>query len=325
MSVAVGLSPIAVMQFFDNTGKPAVGGTLLTQVGGVNYPTYSDVNGTTALPNPIPLNSRGECSTSAGSSSSVFLQQGVSYTFTLYDKDSNQLWSLGNIAANNLSIPYASTSGTNTIVATFSPALTSLFDGLTVEIKLANTTTASPTFNPNGLGAANIYYMDGTTQWLAGSGIQNMTYTLVYNSSLNSSAGGWEVQNPSPINGSYTGTATGGTASLTATITYRITANGEICTLVPGTGLAVTSNTTAFTVTGGPTIIQPLQTQSFYMSLEDATAAAAGSVTMTAGSGTITLGKGISYGGGGFTASGTKAWANGGTSSAGATVIYSLK
>jgi len=46
---------------------------------------------------------------------------------------------------------------------------------------------------------------------------------------------------------------------------------------------------------------------------------------MTAASGTITLGKGVSFGGGGFTASGTKAWANGSLSSAGATIIYSLK
>lgn len=254
MAVSVGLSPIPVLQFFGNDGKPAVGGSLLTQVGGVNYPTYSDVNGTVALPNPIPLNSRGEASTAAGSTTTVFLQQGVSYTFTLSDANANQLWSIGNIVANALSIPYAVTSGTNTIVATFSPAITALVDGLTVNVKLANTTTASPTFNPNGLGATNIYYTDGVTQWLGGSGIQNVTYTLVYNSSLNSSAGGWEVQNPSRISGSFTGTLTGCTTAPTATFNYAIEADGKGVSGWCIAGLSATSNTNACTITGAPAI-----------------------------------------------------------------------
>jgi hypothetical protein len=99
MAVNVTLSPLPILQFFDNTGKPAVGGSLLTQVGGVNYATYSDVGGTTALPNPIPLNSRGEVSTAAGASSELFLEDNVSYTFTLKDADGNQLWSIGNVVA----------------------------------------------------------------------------------------------------------------------------------------------------------------------------------------------------------------------------------
>ena len=100
MSVSVALSPVAILQFFDNTGKPAVGGSLQTQVGGINYATYSDSLGTIPLPNPIPLNSRGEVSTAAGASSELFLQTGVSYTFTLFDGPNgtgNQLWSVGNI------------------------------------------------------------------------------------------------------------------------------------------------------------------------------------------------------------------------------------
>lgn len=255
MAVSVGLSPIPILQFFDNTGKPAVGGSLLTQVGGVNYPTYSDVNGTVALPNPIPLNSRGEASTSAGSTTTVFLQQGVSYTFTLSDANGNQLWSIGNIVSNQLTIPYASTSGTNSIVATFSPALTSLYDGLTVNVKLANTTTASPTFNPNGLGALNVYYSDGTTQWLAGSGIANTTYTLIYNSSLNSNAGGWEVQNPSRVIGSFTITLTGMTATTTGTVNYAITPDGKQAQIWVNAAITGTSNAGTMSGTGIPAIL----------------------------------------------------------------------
>lgn len=91
--VAVVACPVPVLQFFDNTGNPAAGGSLLTQVGGVNYITYSDIGGVTALPNPIPLNSRGEISTASGVSSQLFLVAGVVYTFTLYDAYGNQIWS----------------------------------------------------------------------------------------------------------------------------------------------------------------------------------------------------------------------------------------
>ncbi len=91
--VAVTLSPVPVLQFFNNEGQPNAGGSLLTQVGGVNYVTYSDFAGTIALPNPIPLNSRGEVSTSTGVTSQLFLVPNTVYTFTLYDSGNNPLWS----------------------------------------------------------------------------------------------------------------------------------------------------------------------------------------------------------------------------------------
>jgi parallel beta-helix repeat protein len=86
------LCPNPVLQFFDNNGNPAVGGSVLTQVGGVNFPTYSDSAGMTPLPNPIPLNSRGEVSTSTGASSQCLLAANTTYTFTLKDAAGNTLW-----------------------------------------------------------------------------------------------------------------------------------------------------------------------------------------------------------------------------------------
>ena len=85
------LSPSPILQFFNNSGQPNAGGSLLTQVGGVNYPTYQDSAGTIPLPNPIPLNARGEVSNSSGTSVQLFLTSGVTYTFTLYDANNNQL------------------------------------------------------------------------------------------------------------------------------------------------------------------------------------------------------------------------------------------
>jgi hypothetical protein len=91
-------APPTVLQFFGNNGTPLIGGTLLTQVGGVNAATYQDAAGTIPLPNPIPLNSRGEVSNAAGQSCELFLTSGVSYTFTLFDAQGNQIGQYPNIA-----------------------------------------------------------------------------------------------------------------------------------------------------------------------------------------------------------------------------------
>ena len=91
MTTSVSISPPPIQAFLNNAGRPNIGGYILTQVGGVNYPTYQDSGGTTALPNPIPLNSRGEISNSAGTSCQLFLETGVVYIFTMYDVNGNQL------------------------------------------------------------------------------------------------------------------------------------------------------------------------------------------------------------------------------------------
>jgi Pectate lyase superfamily protein len=90
--MAVALSETPILQFWNNSGQLNAGGTLLTQVGGVNYPTYQDPAGLIPLPNPIPLNSRGEVSNSSGVSSQLYLMPGIVYVFTLYDCFGNQLW-----------------------------------------------------------------------------------------------------------------------------------------------------------------------------------------------------------------------------------------
>ena len=91
MATNVFLAPTPIQQFFDNSGRPNSGGSILTQVGGVNYATYQDSAGTTPLPNPIPLNSRGEISNASGVSSQLFLSAGVAYTFTQFDANGNQI------------------------------------------------------------------------------------------------------------------------------------------------------------------------------------------------------------------------------------------
>lgn len=95
MATGVLLTP-PIVQLLGNNGQPAVNGSVLTQVGGINTATFQDSGLTTPLPNPIPLNNRGEVSTSNGISSQCFLTPNVVYTFTLFDGPNgtgNQIWS----------------------------------------------------------------------------------------------------------------------------------------------------------------------------------------------------------------------------------------
>lgn len=102
----VSIAPNPILQFFNNNGAPNAGGSVLTQVGEVNYPTYQDSAGTIPLPNPIPLNSRGEISNASGVSCQLFLVPGFTYVFTLYDVNGNQLnQSTSNVSLLAASIP----------------------------------------------------------------------------------------------------------------------------------------------------------------------------------------------------------------------------
>lgn len=91
MAVAVTIAPTPIQQYFNNSGAPNVEGSILTQIGGVNAATYQDSAGTIALPNPIPLNSRGEISNASGLSCQLFLVTGQAYTFTMFDANGVQI------------------------------------------------------------------------------------------------------------------------------------------------------------------------------------------------------------------------------------------
>jgi len=53
--------------------------------------------------------------------------------------------------------PYAVASGTNIYTASFTPAITAITEGMSVKVKFVNGNTGPSTFNPDGLGAINIY------------------------------------------------------------------------------------------------------------------------------------------------------------------------
>ena len=178
-------SPETALQFFNNAGQPNVGGTLLTQVGGVNTATYQDAAGTTALPNPIPLNSRGEISNASGASCELFLIQGNTYTFTLYDVNGNQIGVYPNITGINdlaltpaSSIPYTPP-GTGAVATSVAAALNAQVTSIYNWLSSAQITNAQNSTGSDDLTAAItaahatkklIYYPTGTYK-VAGNSI----------------------------------------------------------------------------------------------------------------------------------------------------------
>lgn len=97
MTLVVAQSPTPILQFFNSDGTFLIGGQLFTSVGGLPYPTYADPLGLIQHANPIILNSRGEIATSSGQSAQLFLIPNVTYSFALFDAQSNPIVTPTNI------------------------------------------------------------------------------------------------------------------------------------------------------------------------------------------------------------------------------------
>lgn len=160
MTTAVTISPTPILQFFDGQGRPCVGGTVLTQVGGVNAVTYQDSGGTVPLPNPIPLNNRGEVSNSVGTSCQLFLPSGVFYTFILTDANGNvlnQATFVGSANAITPAVLAGTTSTTGAALVGYSEA--TVYPAGTVGAQLNVLTSAQINVKDPAYGAKG----DGTT------------------------------------------------------------------------------------------------------------------------------------------------------------------
>ncbi|BCP53770.1 hypothetical protein K32_23870 [Kaistia sp. 32K] len=80
----------------------------------------------------------------------------------LYDGSNFQLQA-ASTGSTSFTIPYAADNGSaNTIVANYTPAITSLTAGLLLQIKVAAANTGGVTINVNGLGAKSLKNGDGT-------------------------------------------------------------------------------------------------------------------------------------------------------------------
>lgn len=97
------LTPTPVQRFTDNDGNALVGGKVFTYLGGTTTktPVYTDSTGTTAFPNPIILNARGEPAVGTASAG-IWLTPGVAYKFVLSPADDTDpptapIWTVDNV------------------------------------------------------------------------------------------------------------------------------------------------------------------------------------------------------------------------------------
>lgn len=163
MASIVALAETPILSFLNNAGQLNAGGTLLTQVGGVNYPTYQDAAGLTPLPNPIPLNSRGEISNSSGVSSQLYLVSGVVYTCTLFDVNGNQLWTANDVMA---VVPVASGNMTDEGPFVAGPTFTGSITGTTLTVSgVTGTIAIGQTLYGAGVTAGTTITAGSGTSW----------------------------------------------------------------------------------------------------------------------------------------------------------------
>lgn len=105
MAQTLYLSPISlIVQFFQNLGLMAAGGSLSTYVAGsVNTPatTYTDSTGTVANANPMTLNSVGRPAAASGAPVAFWTLPGVAVKLVVNDALGNQLVTLDNISSVN--------------------------------------------------------------------------------------------------------------------------------------------------------------------------------------------------------------------------------
>lgn len=245
------LSPIAKAQFFDNNGRPLVGGKLFTYVAGTTtkQPSYVDAAGITQNSNPVILDYRGECN--------LWVPPNVSYKYVLApstdtDPPTHPIWSVDNLVNNQLITLYGGVDSgtTNAYVLNFAANFTSYADGVIVYWIPSNSNTGASTININGLGVINITNSDGSIL-LAGEIIANQPATILIKS------GAALLITPAiPLYGLFPVTWNGfATPPGATTVSYRRT--GLIVSLAFAGGTGV-SNSATFGVNGLPAIVRPI-------------------------------------------------------------------
>jgi hypothetical protein len=125
--------------------------------------------------------------------------------------------------------PQVTASGTDTYAATLSPAITAYAIGQAFKIKFTNQSTGASTLNLNGLGAKKIF-TNPTTQAGADDIVASQVYQFVYDTALDTAAGGFLMIGSG--GGSSSGTSipygtTSGTNTYTITATPTVTAYAD--------------------------------------------------------------------------------------------------
>jgi hypothetical protein len=253
---AVVLSPSPVQQFLDNNGRPLIGGKLFTYIAGTNtkLATYTDAGGVSQNTNPILLDYRGECD--------LWIPPNVAYKLVLSpsgdtDPPTNPIWTVDELVSSQLITLYGGVDSgvANAYVLTFDANFTAYTDGIVIYWIPSNDNTTASTLNVNGLGPISIINQNGAAV-SAGQIVANYVTIVMYK------GGSWLLLQSGVaapyLTGTFTGTLTGMTGSVTKTIRYRV--SGNIVSLSMddrASDMTGTSNTTGLSLTGLPAAIDP--------------------------------------------------------------------
>jgi hypothetical protein len=246
------LSPLAKCQFFDNNGRPLVGGKLFTYEAGTTtkLATYTDSGGMSANTNPIILDFRGEAN--------IWIPPNVPYKYVLApatdtDPPTNPIWSVDDVVSSQLVTLYGGldTGTANAYVLDFTANFTAYQDGIVIYWIPANTNTGASTLNVNGLGPVDILNQDSDplapSQIIAGQVITVMYLAgafLLISSGIAASVSA----------GTFTPSWSGFSAAPTGNMSWQITGRMAILEWLGTTG---TSNADFMTIDNLPMNLRP--------------------------------------------------------------------
>lgn len=250
-------------QFFDDSGNPLTGGKVYTYASGTTTPaaTYTTSTGAVANTNPIILDAAGR------TPNEIWITVGSLYKFVVKTSADVLIGTYDGLPAIN--DPYSinsllgSITGTNTIAATATPAITAYATGATYSFIAANTNTGAATLSIDGLAAKSITkngsvaltagdIQAGKLTWVEYDGttfqlINNIVYGgSITNGTINSLT--------TPLTVAYGGT---GVATLAANSVVLGNGVAAVQTVAPGTaGNHLVSDGTTWTsvATGSPII-----------------------------------------------------------------------
>jgi hypothetical protein len=246
------LSPLAKCQFFDNNGRPLVGGKLFTYQAGTNtkLATYTDASGLSQNTNPVILDYRGE--------GSIWIPPNVPYKYVLApatdtDPPTNPIWSVDDVVSSQLVTLYGGldTGTANAYVLDFTANFTAYQDGIVIYWIPANTNTGASTLNVNGLGPVDILNQNSDplapSQIIAGQVITVMYLAgafLLISSGIAASVSA----------GTFTPSWSGFSAAPTGNMSWQITGRMAILEWLGTTG---TSNANFMTIDNLPMNLRP--------------------------------------------------------------------
>lgn len=176
------LSPLPILQFFDNAGRPAAGYKLFTYAAGTStkLATYQDETTGSPNANPTFLDFRGQAR--------VWIPPNVAYKYVFAgpndtDPPTAPIWTIDNIVNSQLVTLWGGvdTGIANAYVLDFTASFTAYEDGIVIYWLPSNSNTGPSTINVNGLGPVPITNQDGSDLYL-GQIQANQVALIVYRS-----------------------------------------------------------------------------------------------------------------------------------------------